>query len=126
MPAEPRGSAHVATEATDTLLCRCERVWSRRRTVSAEGALCLRLWLGTGAVGIGTTIDPIRCHLAPLGWSPAQPDRLKRHNAAPLGTPYNPATQSVPHLPVTATAVGPFRKRGILFHLLVVHYGQTE
>jgi hypothetical protein len=22
MPAEPRGSAHVATEATDTLLCR--------------------------------------------------------------------------------------------------------
>jgi hypothetical protein len=26
MPAEPRGSAHVATEATDTLLCRCESV----------------------------------------------------------------------------------------------------
>ena len=26
MPAEPRGSAHVATEATDTLLCRIEDV----------------------------------------------------------------------------------------------------
>jgi len=26
MPAEPRGSAHVATEATDTLLCRNEDV----------------------------------------------------------------------------------------------------
>ena len=26
MPAEPRGSAHVATEATDTLLCRIEGV----------------------------------------------------------------------------------------------------